>query len=57
MIDATKAGIRFQSKKLEEFNREHLKTRRSYDELQKSIVDEVMNITGTSMKSKRGKKF
>lgn len=46
MIDSTKAGIRFQSKKLNEYSQDYLETKRNYDDAQKAIVGEIINTAG-----------
>lgn len=46
MLDVTKAGIRFQSKKLTELSEDHADTKKMYDDCQKTVVEEIMNIAG-----------
>lgn len=46
LIDATKGGLRFQNKKLAEYSEDYLETKRNYDECQRSIVEEIVNISG-----------
>ncbi|KAL0275389.1 UNVERIFIED_CONTAM: hypothetical protein PYX00_003247 [Menopon gallinae] len=45
LIDAAKGGLRFQSKKLAEFSEDYLETKRNYDDCQRSIVEEIVNIS------------
>lgn len=45
-LDANKAGLRFRSKKLNEFNDEYTEIRDSYTKHQQSVVSEVIGIAG-----------
>ncbi|KAK6631697.1 hypothetical protein RUM43_013761 [Polyplax serrata] len=44
ILDSTNAGLRFQSKSLIEYNEDYLEKKKNYDDCQKSVVDEIMDI-------------
>lgn len=43
-IDTNKNGVRFRDSKLEQLNSDYISTRDQYQEHQKAVVDEIMNI-------------
>lgn len=46
ILDSTNAGLRFQNKSLREFNEDYLEKKKNYDDCQKTVVDEIMDIAG-----------
>lgn len=46
MVATNKDGIKFQTEKLEAANEEFIGLKESYEEAQKSVVDEIMQISG-----------
>ncbi|KAK8734550.1 hypothetical protein OTU49_005875 [Cherax quadricarinatus] len=44
MIDTNKAGVRFRNSALQNLNDQHMASREEYNEQQKTVVDEIMNI-------------
>lgn len=45
-IDTNKNGVRFRDSKLEHLNSDYIAARDQYQEHQKAVVDEIMNIAG-----------
>lgn len=46
MIDTNKNGVRFHNNALKEMNEEYLGAKEEYNEQQKALVAEIMNIAG-----------
>lgn len=45
-IDTNKNGVRFRDSKLEQMNSDYINARDQYQEHQKAVVEEIMNIAG-----------
>lgn len=57
IIDAVKGGVRFTTEKLSDLNQEYLEIRESYEEQQKIVVSEILDVAGTFCQSIKIIKF
>lgn len=46
IIDAVKGGVRFTNEKLEELNSDFVEAKQTYEEQQKSIVEDIIKVAG-----------